>query len=72
MHEDYFVYFHNLPGKINETVTEGIDGYTVIIDPRQSQAGIERSYAHATGHAEGRDFEKDDVQEIEYDAHRKE
>ena len=72
MHERIFVHYNKLPGKINEAVTPCNGGYDVQIDPRQSNDGILRSFHHAMRHIKNMDFEKDNVQEIEYEAHRKE
>lgn len=69
MHEDVFVYYVQLPGKINETVTTCYGGYTVLIDPRQSTDGIRRSYLHALQHINNHDFERENVQDIETNAH---
>lgn len=69
--DDIFVYFVQLPGRINETVTHDLDGYTIVIDPRQSYDGIKRSYHHAMHHILSQDFEKYDVQEIEAEAHER-
>lgn len=70
MHENVFVYYVQLPGGINETVSPCIGGYTVLIDPRQSSDGIRRSYLHALKHIQNDDFAKSDVQAIEYYAHK--
>lgn len=69
MHDDVFVYYVQLPGKINETVSACTGGYTVLIDPRQSNDGIRRSYLHALKHINNHDFERNNVQEIEAIAH---
>jgi len=68
--DNVYVYLVDLPGPVNEAVTPCEDGYTIYIDPRQSDDGIHRSYDHAIGHIRERDFEKEDVQEIEGNAHR--
>lgn len=72
MHENVYVHFYPLPGKITEAVCPCNGGYNVTIDPRQSHDGLVRSYIHALEHIENDDFEKDDVQAIEAFAHRKE
>lgn len=70
MHEDIFLYLYPLPEGVNETVTECYGGYNVVIDPRQSQEGMKRSYRHALHHIRY-DFGKDNVQLIETEAHKK-
>lgn len=72
MHEDIYIYYHPLPGTINEAVSICDGGYNVTIDPRQSQAGILRSYRHAMRHIKKMDFDKCDVQRIEDEAHGRE
>lgn len=72
MHEDIYVHYYPLPGKLNEAVTICDGGYNVTIDPRQSHDGIVRSYRHALRHINKTDFDKHDVQQIEAEAHRKE
>ena len=69
--DDIFVYYQNLPDGINEAVLAGNEGYTVYIDPRQSEEGIIRSYKHAYNHILEKDFSKTNVQEIEGNAHLK-
>lgn len=71
MAEDIYVYLHELPDGINEAVLTCSGGYTIYIDPRQSKAGCIRSYQHALEHINKTDFEKTDVQNIEFDAHNK-
>lgn len=67
--DDVFVYYQELPDGINEAVMQSNSGYTVYIDPRQSQDGIVSSYQHALKHIYGVDFSLFDVQEIEGKAH---
>lgn len=71
--DDHRVVLMELPNRVNEMVSKGTDGYfTIYIDPRQSQEGIERSYYHALQHIDNGDFEKCDVQAIEAEAHGRE
>lgn len=67
-----FVYLVELPDRVNEAVLECADGYTVYIDPRLSYDGRRRAYQHALKHIENKDFEKENVQQIEEAAHREE
>lgn len=69
MDDDLYVYFAKLPDGVNEAVLECEGGYTIYIDPRQSKAGINRSYQHACNHIREMDFSKSNVQAIEGKAH---
>lgn len=69
MVDDIFVYYHKLPDGVNEAVLSCFGGYTIYIDPRQSEDGIRRSYQHAIQHIRNGDFEQSDVQEIENRTH---
>ena len=54
----------------NEVVTENEDGsYTIFINSRLNYEKQMKSYLHAMKHITGDDFQKDDVQSIEYLAH---
>lgn len=44
--------------------------YTILINSRLSHESQMRAYYHAIRHLQNSDFEKSDVQEIEYDAHQ--
>ena len=70
--DDIYTYLIPLPDGINEVVLPCLGGYTVYIDSRLSQEKQVRSYYHALGHIINNDFEKEDVQEIETNAHRRE
>lgn len=67
-----FVYLVKLPPGINEAVLPCLEGYTIYIDSRLTWEGRQKAYNHAMKHIRNGDFEKHDVQQIEYDAHRKE
>lgn len=55
---------------VNEVVTENEDGsYTIFINSRMNYEKQMRAYLHAMKHITGDDFQKDDVQSIEYLAH---
>lgn len=45
------------------------DGYTIFLNSRLSQEQRVKSYLHAINHIKNDDFEKGDVQEIEFSAH---
>lgn len=71
MHEEVYVHFYPLPNGINEAVCPCEGGYNVTIDPRQSCDGIARSMKHALKHIHRNDFEKENVNEIERQAHER-
>ena len=55
---------------VNEVVTENEDGsYTIFINSRLNYEQQMKVYLHAMKHITGDDFQKDDVQSIEYLAH---
>lgn len=55
---------------VNEVVTENEDGsYTIFINSRLNYEKQMKAYLHAMKHITGDDFQKDDVQNIEYLAH---
>lgn len=45
------------------------DSYTIFINARLSYESRLKSYYHALKHIKGNDFEKDNVQRIEFEAH---
>lgn len=67
-----YVYIVDLPDRVDEMVAPCIDGYTVYLSTRLSYAGRVRAYHHAIRHIEGNDWDKTDVQQIEYEAHKEE
>lgn len=61
--------FKDCKGK--EFVVENEDGsYTIAINSRLSYTGQLEAYKHAMEHINGNDFSKNNVQKIEYDAHK--
>ena len=69
--DDVYVYMTRLPDGIYEIVTPCADGYTVWIDDRLGSAEMADAYEHALWHIRNGDFERSDVQEIEYHAHER-
>lgn len=61
----------NLPAGINEMVTPCSGGYTIYIDDKLSPSGRRDAYRHALHHIINHDFEKEDVNQIEIEAHKK-
>lgn len=70
--DDVFVYLVNLPDGVDEVVLPCFGGYTLYIDQRLSWHGQREAYKHGLKHIKNNDHEKHDVQQIEYEAHRKE
>lgn len=67
---DEYVYLIPLPGRIRETVSYNADGsHTILIREDLSREEQLKAYEHARRHIISNDFEKDNVQEIEKDAH---
>ena len=66
---DYQVFY--LDGmKTNEAVTENEDGsYTIFLNNNLCDRKRIEAFYHAINHIKERDFEKEDVQEIERKAH---
>lgn len=55
---------------VNEVVTENEDeSYTIFHNSRLNYEKQMKAYLHAMKHITGDDFQKDDVQSIEYLAH---
>lgn len=67
--DQIYVYFVKLPLRVSEMVTPCLEGYTVYIDERLDEAHRLEAYQHALEHIKRHDFEKDDVQQIESEAH---
>lgn len=65
-----FTYLIDLPTEIHEIVMPCADGFTVYLNARLSQEGMEEAYDHAMFHIVHNDFSKENVQEIEHEAHR--
>ena len=68
MTPDIFVYLVDMP--VREAVAP-CDGfcYTVYINARLSDSERQRAFLHALGHIQRGDWERDDVQMIEAEAH---
>lgn len=64
------VFLVNFPSHGNEMVVQNEDGsYTVLINAKLSQDGQLKAYQHALSHIANEDFEKSDIQNIEFQAH---
>lgn len=54
-----------------EMVRQNADGsYTILLNSRQAPNQLKKAYLHALEHIRRDDWKKDDVQEIEYEAHK--
>ena len=69
--DDIYLYLVDIPGKSREIVTPCFGGYTVYIDVKLSYEEKIDAYHHAMKHIADGDFDKDDVQEVETNAHKK-
>lgn len=69
MADIFYTFITDLPDGIKEVVTPCFDGFTIYIDARLDEVERIKAYKHAVRHILQRDFEKDDVQDIESDAH---
>jgi len=67
--DNIFVYLVDLPPAISEMVTPCDDGFTVYLNARFSRARQEQAYLHAITHIIHNDFESDNIQSIEHEAH---
>ncbi len=70
MTPDIHVFLVNFPGPGEEMVIPNEDAsYTIIINARLSHERQLEAYCHALRHIGCHDFEKDSVQEIEFENH---
>lgn len=70
MTPDVNTFLVNFPTPGNEMVVQNEDGsYTILINARLSQDGQLKAYQHALSHINNEDFEKTEIQNIEYQAH---
>ena len=67
---DVNIFLVNFPAPGNEMVVQNEDGtYTILINAKLSQDGQLKAYQHALSHITNEDFEKSDIQNIEFQAH---
>lgn len=67
--DDIFVYLVDLPPKVAEMITPCENGFTVYLNSRLSYQDRVKAYMHALKHVERNDWNKDNVQMIEKEAH---
>jgi hypothetical protein len=70
MTDDIFVRTVKLPNKIRAFTMPGYDGMNVYISEDLDEDQRIKAYRHELRHIVGRDFEMEDVQQIEADAHQ--
>ena len=54
--DNIYIYLVDLPVAVHEMVTPCCDGYSVYINARLSQIGMEQAYRHALSHIENNDW----------------
>lgn len=68
--DNIYIYTKPFPhGKVHEFVLPCIDGYTIYIDDNLTREQQEAAYHHALRHIQAGDFDRDNIQDIEADAH---
>lgn len=67
--DDIYVYLVDLPPSVPEMITPCDCGFTVYLNARLSYQDRVKAYIHALEHVERNDWEKDNVQLIEKEAH---
>lgn len=68
--ENIFVYFMNMDVHVPEHVVKNKDGtYTILLNARLTYEANMQSYKHAVSHILNGDFEKENVDKIEYNRH---
>ena len=71
MKEVVSVHFVDFPTKARGMVTANADGsYTILLNSRLSFEQQRKTFRHEMRHIQNHDFEKTDVDEIEYEAHK--
>lgn len=66
---DLHIYRVKLPYGINEMIMPDDDGYTIYIDSELDENDAKKSLCHALNHIKFNDFEKNIVNEIEFENH---
>lgn len=70
MDDDIYVYLVDLPTAVPEMVAPCLGGYTIYLNAKLSYHDRVKAYLHALGHVERNDWENEDVQIIESEAHK--
>ena len=69
--DDIYVYIVDMPTTAAEMIMPCPGGYTIYLNAKLSYQERLKAYLHALGHVERNDWEKEDVQLIEAEAHDK-
>lgn len=67
--DDFYVYIVDMPTTAAEMILPCEGGYTIYLNARLSYQDRVKAYMHAMKHVERKDWENDDVQQIEMEAH---
>lgn len=67
--DNIFIYQVSLPDNVHEAVTPCFSGYTVYINQKLTYEQKQQAFLHALKHIQNKDFEKENVQAIESQAH---
>lgn len=70
MIDDVFVRTVKLPDKVRAFTMPGYDGMNVYISEDLDEDQRIRAFRHELRHIVGRDFEREDVQQIENETHK--
>ena len=68
--DDIYVYVVDMPTTAAEMIMPCTGGCTIYLNAKLSQEERVRAYRHALKHVERNDWEKEDVQQIESEAHK--
>ena len=68
--DDVYVRLIKMSPRLHEFVTPCDEGYCVYINEALDRPHMLKAYAHALEHINNEDWNKDDVQEIEAEAHK--
>ena len=67
--DNIYVYLAKLPEGIREFIMPCFDGFTIYLNQNLDQWSQQKAYLHAVEHITNKDFCKEDVQQIEWEAH---
>lgn len=68
--DDIYVYIVDMPTTASEMVIPCLGGYTIYLNARLSYQDRIKAYLHALKHVGRNDWENEDVQIIESEAHK--
>ena len=70
--DNVYVYLIDLPDRVDEMVTPCLDGYTIYLNAKLTYRDRIKAYMHALEHVRRNDWNKTEVQQIEYESHKEE